>query len=206
MSHKEKKEECKCEEVIKKLQDEKTLLENEKKIVEIDLKETQDKYIRTLAEMDNLRKRMQKEKQESISYAVESTISEFLSLIDNFENALNFAKESSDEVRNWSFGFQMILSQMKDAVHNHGIIAYHSLGCKYDPNLHEAMEIVETNEKEDGTIVEEYAKGYKSSDRVIRPAKVKVTKKIIETVEQLPTSDDETTKNIENNEDVSSCD
>ncbi|NGX63872.1 MAG: Protein GrpE [Candidatus Anoxychlamydiales bacterium] len=145
-----------------------------------EIKEIQNKYLCTLAELENTRKRMQKEKTESLSFAIESTISEFLPLIDNFENALNFATNSSEEVKNWAMGFQMILSQLKEILHNHGIVAYHSVGNSFDPHYHEAVEIVETNDNADGSIIEEFAKGYKSAKRVIRPARVKVTKKPLE--------------------------
>lgn len=149
-----------------------------------ELKDCQDKYLRLLAESENVRKRMQKEKQETISFAIENTICEFLPIIDNFENALKFAQSSSDEVKNWATGFQMILSQLKDVLHNHGIVAFHSEGNTFDPHFHEAMEIVETNEYPDGSIIEEFAKGYKSASRTIRPAKVKVTKTPKEVTEE----------------------
>jgi molecular chaperone GrpE len=145
-----------------------------------ELNETQNKYLRLLAELENTRKRMQKEKSEALVFAIENTIAEFLPIIDNFENALNFANESSAEVKNWAIGFQMILSQLKDILHNHGIVAFHSVGNIFDPYYHEAMEIVETNDHPDGSIIEEFAKGYKSINRIIRPAKVKVVKKITE--------------------------
>ncbi|MFA6119372.1 MAG: nucleotide exchange factor GrpE [Parachlamydiales bacterium] len=212
MSQKDKKEKNPeqtnlHEEEIAKIQAEKVKLEEE-------VKETQNKYLRSIAELDNFRKRMQKEKTEAISYAVESTISEFLSLIDNFENALNFAKESSEEVKNWSFGFQMILSQMKEILLNHGVVAFHSIGNSFDPHYHEAMEIIETNDHPDGTIIEEFAKGYKSASRIIRPAKVKVTKKIIEQKNnEQPINDkqdlqdvDETTGKENSSDGSSSCD
>lgn len=148
--------------------------------LEEELIETQNKYLRTLAELENTRKRMQKEKSESLTFAIENTIAEFLPLIDNFENALNFANESSEEVKNWSLGFQMILTQLKDVLHNHGVVAFHSSGNVFDPHYHEAVEILETNEHPEGSIIEEFAKGYKSINRIIRPAKVKITKKIPE--------------------------
>ncbi len=154
-----------------------------------ELEELKNKYIRTLAELENSRKRMQKEKTEALSFAVENTISEFLPLIDNFENALNFANNSSEEVKNWATGFQMILSQLKDILHNHGIVAYHSVGNRFDPHLHDAVEIVETNDYEPGSIIEEFAKGYKSALRVIRPARVKVTKKPLEKKEEKQTDE-----------------
>lgn len=178
MSHKEKKNK------IHKLQEE--------------LKETQNKYLRLLAELENTRKRMQKEKSEALTFAIENTIAEFLPPIDNFENALNFAKESSEEVKNWAMGFQMILSQLKDVLHNHGIVAFHSIGNIFDPHYHETLEIIETNDHPEGSIIEEFAKGYKSTNRIIRPAKVKVTKKLMEAEE----NQKETIENIEQEKDL----
>ncbi|MBI5346057.1 MAG: nucleotide exchange factor GrpE [Chlamydiae bacterium] len=146
-------------------------------LLQKELKETQDKYLRTLAELENMRKRLQKEKQEMIGFAIENTICEFLPLLDNFENALKFAQIASNEVKGWASGFQMLLTQFRDVIHNHGIVAFHSEGNLFDPAFHEAMEVVESNDHPDCSIIEEFAKGYKSANRTIRPAKVKVCKK-----------------------------
>ncbi|MFA5250449.1 MAG: nucleotide exchange factor GrpE [Parachlamydiales bacterium] len=136
-----------------------------------------DKYLRALAELENFRKRSYKEKQETIHFSIENTVAEFLPVLDNFENALKFAASSSEEVKKWSSGFQMLLTQFKDVLYNHGIVAFHSEGNHFDPRHHEAMEIVETTQHPDGMILEEFAKGYKSENRTIRPAKVKVAKR-----------------------------
>jgi len=169
-----------------------------------EISELQNKYLLTLAELENTRKRMQKEKTQSLSFAIENTISEFLPLIDNFENALNFAKDSSEEVKNWATGFQMILSQLKDILHNHGIVPYHSVGNNFDPHYHDAVEIVESNEHEPGSIIEEFAKGYKSANRVIRPARVKVTKKTLEEKNQ-DIGEEKNQPQIDENECVNEC-
>jgi len=138
--------------------------------------ELENKYLRLLAEMENLRKRLQKEKSEAISFAIENTIKDFLPNIDNLENALNHADKASDEVKNWAIGFQMILSQFKESLFNLGIAAFHSLGNQFDPHFHDAVEIIETKDHLDGAIIEELSKGYKSPNRTIRPARVKVAK------------------------------
>jgi molecular chaperone GrpE len=156
---------------------------------EIDFEE---KYLRLLAELENTRKRMQKEKQQSVRFAIENAISEFLPIMDNFENALTFAKDNtSKEVQNWASGFQMILTQFQDLLHNHGIVAFHSEGNQYDPHSHEAVEIVETEEHTEGLILKEFAKGYKSQQRTIRPAKVKVAKKPAKVEQQEDLIDEE---------------
>jgi molecular chaperone GrpE len=135
-----------------------------------------DKYLRALAEQENMRKRVQKEKQEMARFGIENAISEFLPAIDNFENALRFAENASGDVKNWAMGFEMILSQFKEVLHNHGIVSFHSEGNTFDPQFHEAVEIVETTDHPDGTVVQEFTKGYKSAGRTIRPARVKVAK------------------------------
>jgi molecular chaperone GrpE len=162
-----------------------------------ELYEYKDKYMRLLADMENTRKRLQKEKEETLRLAVENTITEFLSPLDNFETALLSAQKSSDEVKQWASGFQMILSQFREILHNYGIISYHSLGKCFDPHLHEAMEIVETTEHPDGMILEEFSKGYKSGHRTLRAARVKVAKKSID--ESLSPLLDEETKKSQNN-------
>lgn len=135
-----------------------------------------DKYLRALAEQENMRKRIQKEKQEMVSFGIENAISEFLGAIDNFENALRFAESAEGAVKNWAIGFEMILSQFKEVLLNHGIVSFHSEGNTFDPLVHEAVEIVETTEHPDGTVMHEFTKGYKSATRTIRPARVKVAK------------------------------
>ncbi len=135
-----------------------------------------EKYLLALAEMENMRKRMQKERYEMSKFGIENTIGEFLPAMDNFENALRFAGNASNEVKNWATGFEMILSQFKEVLNNNGIQPFSSVGTHFDPALHEAVEIVETTEGPDGVILQEFTKGYKSSTRTIRPARVKVAK------------------------------
>ena len=141
---------------------------------EEEAQEYKDKYLRILAEMDNTRKRMQKERQEMTRFAVDNVISEILAPIDNLENALKCAQNMSGEVRNWAHGFLMILDQFKEVLSNHGVSAFLSEGQQFDPQLHHAIESEETEEKPEGTILKEYVKGYRSRERTIRPAQVKV--------------------------------
>jgi molecular chaperone GrpE len=144
--------------------------------IQRDLMDYKDKYLRLLADVENTRKRMQKERQELTKYAVENLIVEFLHPMDNLENALRFAQEMSDEVKHWALGFQMILTQFKDVLANNGVVAVDSVEAAFDPHIHEAVEIVETTNKPAGIVIEEYVRGYKMGDRTIRPARVKVTK------------------------------
>ncbi|NGX56393.1 MAG: Protein GrpE [Candidatus Anoxychlamydiales bacterium] len=181
-SDKKNKEEEIKQEPTKTIENEK----NEDEAINADAKyfEMENKYFRVLADLENTRKRLQKEKQETVTFAIENTISEFLNIFDNFENALKFAKTSSKEVENWAKGFEMILTQFRDILHSHGIVAFHSKGNIFDPHFHEAMEIIETNDYPDGSIIEELAKGYKSANRTIRAARVKVARNITEKKEE----------------------
>ena len=142
----------------------------------IELAEYKNKYLRTLADMENMRKRMQKERQEMTKFSVENVISEFLQPLDGFENALGFTAHMSEETKNWAKGFEMILSQFKEVLNAHGVTPFTSEGSQFDPHLHEAVEMQETEEVSAGTIIKELMRGYKCGDRVLRAARVIVAK------------------------------
>ncbi len=136
-----------------------------------------DKYLRALADGENLRKRMSKEKEEYSKYTLANTIVEFLHPLDNLEKALTFAEAGSEEVKNWALGFEMILTQFKDVLAFHGVAPIPTQGVAFDPHEHEAVEVVESDELPPGTILEEFTRGYKMGDRTIRPARVKTSRK-----------------------------
>lgn len=140
------------------------------------VKDEQEKYLRSLADMENTRKRMQKEKHDSTRFAVENVIGEFLGPLDNFENALSFVSQASEETQNWAKGFEMIHAQFKEILSSHKVVPFASEGKQFDPHLHEVLEVEETEKHEDGTIIQEFVKGYKCGDRILRPARVKVAK------------------------------
>jgi molecular chaperone GrpE len=137
-----------------------------------------DKYLRLLADMENTRKRMLKEKQDMMRFAIDTVLSDLLNPIDQMENALKFADQMSEEVKNWAIGFQMILSQFKEILNSNGITPFVSEGEFFDPASHEAVETEETDAFPDGIILKEFVKGYRSGNRIIRAARVKVAKKI----------------------------
>lgn len=149
-----------------------------------------DKYFRVLAESENSRKRLIKERQEMVQYNVQNIICDFLAPIDQMENALKHSDKMSDEVKQWSIGFQMILTHFKDVLSNNNVQDFDSVGKEFDPHFHEAVEMVETTEYAAGTVVEESLRGYKMGDKVIRPSRVKVAKAPTEKKEQ-PSDDEE---------------
>ncbi|GAB5411246.1 MAG: nucleotide exchange factor GrpE [Chlamydiales bacterium] len=171
MSEEEIKEEEKIEEpVVEELQ------EPTPEDLEAQIKEYQNKYLGALAETENAKKRMQKEKLDSMQYAIDNIMGDLLLPLDNFEKALSFKEQMSEEVRNWAMGFEMILSQLKESLESNGITPFDSVGKRFDPTLHEAVEVEEIEEGEENMIVKEFVRGYKSKERILRPAKVKVTK------------------------------
>lgn len=143
---------------------------------EEELKEYKDKYLRLLAEIENTKKRMHKEKQEMVRFTIENVITELLGPIDSLENALKCTDGLNGEMKHWAQGFLMILGQFKEVLSHHDITSFHSEHVRFDPSLHYAVETEETEEVPEGTILQEYVKGYKSGDRVIRPARVKVAR------------------------------
>ena len=159
---------------------------NELLLAQEALKECQEKYLRMLADSENTRKRMQKERQEVTKYAVEGVLVEFLHPIDSFEKALQFAQAMSDEVKNWAIGFEMLVNQFKQILSQHGVHEYHSVGKPFDPHFHEAVEMVVSTEYPPGVIVEESVRGYKIGDKPIRVARVKVAKAPNEKIEEKP--------------------
>ncbi len=149
--------------------------EIESLVVEEDFKE---KYLRVLAESENIRKRLQKDKLEAVLYAEAELLADILQPIDNMENALRFAKDAAPEVRNWALGFEMILGQLKEVLINHGVSPIDSIGKEFDPYLHEAVETLEIEEIAPGIILEEFSRGYRIGTKVLRPARVKVAQEI----------------------------
>ncbi len=144
-----------------------------------DAQEYKEKYFLTLAESENTRKRLQRERQEGNKHAIADVMCEFLKPLDHFETALKHAESSSEEVKNWAIGFEMILTQFKDVLAAHNIVSFDSKGEHFDPHLHEAVEMVET-EVPEGTVLEEVLRGYKMGERILRPAQVKVAKSLEE--------------------------
>ena len=140
------------------------------------LEQSKQDYLLSLAELENARKRIQKEKHDSIKFAQESIITDFLTPLDNFENALGFAQNMNEEMKSWAQGFSMILEQFKDVLNQNNIHPFNSEGQVVNPHLHEVIEMESTTEMEPGIIIQEFTKGYKSGDRILRPARVKVSK------------------------------
>ena len=146
------------------------------------IKELEEKIARTLAEMENQRRRFEKEKDDAFEYGGFSFAKESLNLIDNFDRAKQSLE--SDEKLKDTEALKKTLEHLdivkKDLISifsKNNIEEISSINKKLDPNLHQAMLEVEDNSKEPGTIVQEIQKGYKMKDRLLRPSLVAVSKK-----------------------------
>ena len=146
------------------------------------IKELEDKLIRTFAEMENQRRRFEKEKDDAFEYGGFSFARESLNLIDNFDRAKQ-SLENDEKIKNSDL-LQKVLDHLdvikKDLISifkKNNIEEIIAVDKKLDPNLHQAMMEVEDDNKEPGTIVQEIQKGFKMKDRLLRPSLVAVSKK-----------------------------
>lgn len=152
--------------------------------LQAEVSEWKDKYFRALAEMENTRKRLQKDKIESQSFAIQNVIVDFLQPLDHFGQAVKHTQTSSPEIKQWGVGLEMILAQFIQVLGEHGVQPFSSIGQSFDPHQHEAIETEETVDYPPGAIMEEFVRGYKLGGRIIRPAKVKVAVQPVTAEEQ----------------------
>ena len=138
-----------------------------------DYAELWDKYVRFQAEFDNYKKRSFKEKVDFIKFANEGLITELLGILDNFERGIKSAEHKKDYDLLHQ-GVDMISKQLHSLLETKGLSRIKSLGQKFDPHQHEAVEVVEGDDE--GAVIEELQPGYLLNGRIVRPAKVKVAK------------------------------
>lgn len=135
------------------------------------------RLIRAQAEFENTRKRLERDKQDFIRFANEGIIIELLNILDDLERTVEVAQSKNPELPVFLKGVEMILSHLYDMLKEHGIKPIEAEGKIFDPHCHEALMQVEDSSLPEHTIVEELQKGYLLHERVIRTAKVKITKK-----------------------------
>lgn len=133
-----------------------------------------DQLLRTRAEFENYRKRRDREQLEFAEYAGMEMVRVFLPAIDDFERALK-ASEETDRPSEFTKGVELIYSRLLDALKKQGLEPIVTEGQKFDPNLHHAIKMVQDNDLEDHTILQEYQRGYKFKSRMLRPAMVEVS-------------------------------
>ena len=146
--------------------------------LEQEVKESQDQLLRKAAEFENSRKRLSREKEESIKYANAALLSDIVPIIDDFERAIQSAADSKD-FDAFHTGVSLIEKQMVSMLErNWGLKRFSANGEPFDPEKHEAIAVEETDEHDSEIVLEDYQKGYLLHDRVLRPAKVKVARPV----------------------------
>lgn len=136
-----------------------------------------NKYMYAMAEAENIRKRTAKEKTDSIKRANKGLLLSLLTFMDNFERALKAGEQDSNvQGSEYYKGIELIHKQFIDFMHDNGVTEIESLNEEFDPNVHEALTMIEVPDIDKEKVVEVYAKGYKLNDELLRTAKVVVGK------------------------------
>jgi len=163
------------------------------------IKELEDKLARTFAEMENQRRRFEKEKDDAFDYGGFVFAKEALNLIDNLARS-KLILESDESLKDTEAlkktleHFEIINKDMVSILSKNGITPIDSIGKKLDPNLHQAMMEIEDDQKDTGTIVQEIQKGFMMKDRLLRPSLVGVSKKTVKDEKK----DEENKANLDN--------
>ena len=175
---------CSCEAPKESPQEDKPeknddVLSPEKRIEELETicRDWQDQYLRKAADFENYRKRMIREKQEAIDYANGNLLLDLVQVLDDFDRAIDAGKTQGGEAANNAFveGVVMIKNQMVSMLSSkYGLSYYPSKGEAFDPNLHEAVSMIQSPDVKEAVVGEELQKGYKLKERVIRHSKVMV--------------------------------
>jgi molecular chaperone GrpE len=139
------------------------------------LRETHDRMLRSVADLENFKKRALKEKEEVQKFGAERLLRDFLPVVDNLERALDAAKTATD-FDSLKTGVAMTHKQFVDALGKHGVDGFSAVGQSFDPRLHEAMQQVETTQVPPNHVLSELVRGYTLNERLIRPALVVVAR------------------------------
>ena len=170
--------------------------------VEDKLKVVQEKLLRTMAEMENQRRRFEKEKKDAFEFGGFNFAGESLSLLDNIDRAIISFKNDENLKNNKDLnkiidGIEIVKQDLVSIFKKNGITPIECVNKKFDPNFHQAMLEIEDNTKEAGTVIQEIQKGFMMKDRLLRPSFVGVTKKREENVENTKKDEKKTEKKEE---------
>jgi molecular chaperone GrpE len=147
------------------------LMEKEK-----DAAENYDKYVRSVAELENIKKRAARDKAEAIKYGNETLIKDMLPMVDSLDRALKQAGNSGD-FEAFKKGLKLMQCQLLGCLEKHGVEQIECVDRTFDPNVHEALFQIESGDHGDNQIVDELEKGYLLNGRLLRPAKVSICKR-----------------------------
>ena len=168
MKKDEKKKEKKDDIVVLKKEEHQKLLD--------EVSEHKDKYLRIYAEFENMRKRTEREKLEFVKYANQELIVEFLSILDDLERSVEAARANHEDYTAFLKGVEMVMAHVYDLLRKNDVKPIEAKGKMFDPHCHEALMQEETDDAEEGIVLDEFQKGYTFGDKVIRTNKVKVAK------------------------------
>ncbi|HSB07812.1 MAG TPA: nucleotide exchange factor GrpE [Thermodesulfobacteriota bacterium] len=142
---------------------------------EKEAKDNFDRFLRMAADLENYKKRAAKEKEEYVKFGNEDLVKAILPFIDNLERAVNHA-EKVEDTGVMIEGVRLTIQQILQALNKFGLSPFESVGKPFDPSMHEAMLVIETDQHEPNQVLEEYQKGYLLNNRLLRPATVSVSK------------------------------
>lgn len=140
-----------------------------------ELSELKDKYLRALADTDNVRKRMRQQSEETVRLQRESLLRDLLPVVDNLERAIE-ATQGSAKRETIAEGVEMVLRSLHDLLRTQGVTPIAAVGQPFDPQVHEAVDHVASGEHPANTVVSEFHRGYVIGERMLRPARVSVSK------------------------------
>jgi molecular chaperone GrpE len=170
------KEETKEEKSPKKAKKEKTIKikESEHQKLLDEVAEYKDKHLRLYAEFENARKRMERERQEFVKYANEELLLNFLTILDSMELSLSTAKDKHSDAEALIKGLELVLSQVYDLLKRNNVEVIAAKGKPFDHNMHEVLMQEESDEHDENVVLEEFQKGYKFGEKILRTVKVKI--------------------------------
>ncbi len=149
----------------------------DEKVEETKQEDLKEQLLRLRADFENAKKRLEREKYEAIKYANESMLQEILPIVDNLDRAMT-SIDQGHALEKVKEGLKIAQSELHAVLEAHGVEIIKSVpGQKFDPTLHEAVAVVETEDPKDGHIVDELQKGYLLNGRLVRPSRVRVAQK-----------------------------
>ena len=152
-------------------------LEEQIRDAEEEAKNHYDKLLRVMAEFENFKKRMEREKNEHQQFSNEKVLADMLPVLDDFDRTLeHIPKDHSTDVDNLAHGMELVRKNMLTALGKHGLHEVDALGTPFDPNVHEAVSTASAEDTESDTVIELHRKGYLLGDRLLRAAMVTVSK------------------------------
>ena len=151
-------------------------LQNEVAAAKAEAGKNWDLYLRERADLENARKRHLRDREEAIRFANDRLLKEMIPVLDNLERAVGHAEQGDDNNQGLLEGVNMTINQFRKVLEDFGVKPIHALGADFDPNLHQAMGQVESQDQAPNTVVSEFQKGYLLNDRLLRPSLVMVAK------------------------------